>query len=51
VKTAIILWGQSSGLIQLLALKGEHVVGSLGISNETIVQYAFDLIMESLKRK
>ncbi len=51
VKAAIILWGQSSGLIQLLALKGEHVVGSLGISHETMIHYAYDLILEALKKR
>jgi AcrR family transcriptional regulator len=41
IKTAIILWGQSSGVIQLVALKGEHLEKRHGMDMSTIIEDAF----------
>jgi len=43
IKTAVILWGQNSGLIQLLSLHGKQVLSHMGISEDDIFQYSFKL--------
>lgn len=43
IKTAIILWGQNSGLIQLLSLHGKQVLSHLGTNEEETFQYSFKL--------
>ncbi len=43
VKTAIILWGQNSGLIQLLSLHGKQILADLKISEEDTFEYSFKL--------
>lgn len=51
VKTAIILWGQSTGIIQLAALRGEALKFVYDVDAEELVTYCFDLITKSLRAK
>jgi len=48
-KTAISLWGQSTGIIQIIALKEVLIMPSYEITAEDIIDYTFDLIYHSLK--
>ncbi len=48
-KTAISLWGQSTGIIQIIALKEFILIQSHAINSAEIVDYTFELIYHSLK--
>lgn len=50
VKTAVILWGQISGLIQLISLKGDRLQKEHGLNNEELINYAFDLVVQSIQK-
>ena len=50
IKTATVLWGQTSGLIQLIALKGDHLQRHHGINIDEIIMSAFELIRYALKK-
>lgn len=47
-KTAIILWGQSSGIIQLALIKGDHLQESHGINKDELINYYFEIIKNFL---
>ena len=47
-KTAVILWGQSSGIIQLVLTKGDHLQESHGINKEELIKYYFEIIKQFL---
>ena len=49
-KTAFILWGQTSGVIQLLSLKGEHLHKQHNLDITDIVTLSFGLIKKSLEK-
>jgi len=49
LKTAVILWGYSSGLIQLISSKGEHLQREHGLIIDELMNYAFELIHYFLK--
>ncbi len=51
VHTAIILWGQSSGIIQLLSLKGEHLSNFHRVSLSEIMDAFYGLIFYALKNQ
>ena len=48
-KTAITLWGQTTGMIQLLSTKGKHLKNEHEIDINGIVEYSFELMVRSLK--
>ena len=48
LKTAISLWGQSTGIIQILALKESIISSNYALATEEIISYTFDLIHRSL---
>ena len=48
-KTAVLLWGMTSGLIQLVALKGQHLSQQHGVNMEGLNAYAFDFIRRALE--
>ena len=48
-KTAPILWGQSTGLIQLVSLKGDHLEIYHGLKKDDLIGYAFELIKYSIQ--
>lgn len=48
-KTALLLWGMTSGLIQLVALKGQHMSQEHGMDIEGLTPYAFDFIRRALE--
>jgi len=50
-KTAMILWGVTSGVIQLVAQKGEHMQQRHGLPMDTLIDEAFRLIRCVLERK
>ena len=50
IKTAHILWGQSSGIIQLIISKGEHIKNEHGLCLDDLMLSAFDLVHHSLKK-
>ena len=47
-KTAWLLWGVSSGIIQNLATKGEHLISMHGIKPEEIVEEFFRFVYTAL---
>lgn len=51
VKMAHILWGYTSGLIQLLHLKGNFLREKYQVKNDEMIQYAYDFIRIGLERK
>jgi AcrR family transcriptional regulator len=51
VKMAHILWGYTSGLIQLLHLKGNFLREEYHVKNDEMIQYAYDFIRIGLERK
>jgi len=48
-KTALILWGQSMGTIQLKSIKGENIGEKFDIDFEELVQISFEMMTRSLK--
>jgi len=48
-KTAVSLWGQSTGIIQITALKEFILISNHEIRSEEIIEYTFDLIYHALK--
>ena len=50
LKTAVILWAQSSGVIQLISLKGDHLQSKHGLNSEELVNYAFKLTGDLLRK-
>jgi TetR/AcrR family transcriptional regulator len=51
VKTALLMWGQTSGVIQLMSLKGEHFQKRYGIDLSTIFDDAFQMARCILEKK
>lgn len=49
--TAMILWGQSTGMIQLVALKGEHMRIMHGLDIQGLVEKSFDLVRCALEKR
>lgn len=50
LSTAVALWGQISGLIQLINLKGDHLQKCHGIKKDDIISSAFELIRYALTK-
>jgi TetR/AcrR family transcriptional regulator len=48
-KTALCLWGKSTGIIQITAMKGEMIRHNHGVHEQELIAYSFDLIYHSLK--
>jgi len=48
-KTALILWGQSMGTLQLQSLKGDALGEKLNIDFEELVHLSFDMMRRSLQ--
>lgn len=52
IKTGIILWGQSMGMIQLRAMGDHHDFSEqLGIDYDELIHKSFELMVESIKNK
>jgi AcrR family transcriptional regulator len=50
IKTAINLWGQTTGILQIASLKEKMVLmKNFNISAQDVIDYCFDLIYHSLK--
>ena len=49
LKTAISLWGESTGIIQLIAMHKGVFVEHYNVQAKDIIEYTFDLIYHSLK--
>jgi len=49
LKTAIFLWGQATGIIQILHTKGEHLSKTRGMQLEDIYPYSMEIIRQALK--
>jgi AcrR family transcriptional regulator len=50
-KTALSLWGESTGIFQIVALKKDILKHLMSIDEEEIIGYAYDLISYSLSNK
>lgn len=48
IKTAYLLWGQSTGIIQIIQSQGEHLMERHGIDPDELVPANFDLIYHAL---
>lgn len=48
-KTAVALWGQTTGIIQLVSSKGSHLEKSHQINMNDIVDYSFEMMTVALK--
>ena len=49
LKTAVVLWGESTGIIKLVSAKENILNLQYNLKGKDIVAYAFDLIFESIK--
>ena len=49
LKTAITLWGQSLGLIQLISVKGDLLSDQFQLNADELMQYAYDIMNKSLR--
>ena len=49
LKTAIVLWGQSTGIIQVSLLKGAHIEEKHNIRIDEVVELSFDIIKRALQ--
>ena len=50
-KTALSLWGMSTGVIQIMALKIDILRHVRPVNENQIISYTYDLITQSLKKK
>ena len=50
LKTAISLWGQSTGIIQIIALKSDIISMHYSLKAYDIIEYTFALIYQSLRK-
>jgi TetR/AcrR family transcriptional regulator len=50
LKTAITLWGQSTGIIQIAAVKNEMIQHNFQLTDTEIIEYSFDLIGQAIAR-
>jgi AcrR family transcriptional regulator len=51
VSTALILWGQTTGVIQLMALKGEHLHLIHGLDIGGLVEKSFHMVRCALEKR
>ncbi len=51
VSTALLLWGQTTGVIQLMALKGEHLQKIHGLDMRGLVEKSFDMVRCALEKR
>jgi len=51
LKTALFLWAQSSGVIQLISLKGDLLQLKYGVTNEEFFNYTFELLYDLLRNR
>ena len=49
-KTAVVLWGQSSGVVQVHALKGRHLQDKHDLNPDEIVQVSLEMMSRSLQK-
>jgi hypothetical protein len=53
-KTALILWGHSTGILQLIATKGEHLREKHDLAGfndfDEIIDYSYKLIKDTLRK-
>jgi AcrR family transcriptional regulator len=47
-KTAVLLWGQSSGVLQVLAIAGEKIESELGIEPGELLEAQFELVYRAI---
>lgn len=51
-RTAVILWGQSMGMIQLQSMKDHHDFGErLNINFEELIHESFDMMIQAIKNQ
>ena len=51
-RTAVILWGQSMGMIQLQSMKDHHDFGErLNINFEELIHESFDMMIQAIKNR
>lgn len=48
-KTAMVLWGHSTGIIQVLALKGKHLEQKHGFDMTGIIELSIEMVVRSVK--
>ncbi len=48
-KTAVVLWGQSSGIVQVHSLKGKHMQEKHDVNPEEIMQISLEMMSRSLQ--
>ena len=51
LKTAIVLWGQSTGIIQICSLKGAHMEEKHDIRVDEVIGLSFDIVKRALQNK
>jgi AcrR family transcriptional regulator len=51
LKTAVVLWGKSTGIINLVSVKENILKLQYQLTGKEIVAYGFDLIFESIKKR
>lgn len=48
-KTALILWGESLGVLQLVTLKGDILCNKMGCTSQELISYFFEFTYNALK--
>jgi TetR/AcrR family transcriptional regulator len=49
LRTAFILWAQTTGMLQILSLKGEHIEGVHGVSSDDLMERFFRFVELALR--
>ena len=47
-KTSVLLWAHSTGLIQIISMKGKHMEKEHNTDINELIEYSFDFIMHAL---
>ena len=49
VKTAVLLWGETTGFLMLIKYKGKILKESLNLSEDELIEYFFEFTFQALK--
>ncbi|MCB0749677.1 MAG: hypothetical protein KDC90_19630, partial [Ignavibacteriae bacterium] len=49
VKTSLILWGETLGVLQLVTLKGNIICNEMDCTTEDLIEYFFEFTYKALK--
>lgn len=50
IKTSLVLWGESLGVLQLVTLKGDIICKEMDCSTEDLIEYFFEFTYRALRK-